>query len=264
MNTKIKFMLIGVIILFAYTSVFSQTRVLDIPRHTHPSGSDWCWAGCVKMATEYYGNNTPLCDIVQYKCVYLSPPRVCYCCSNPSSCYGPIGITQIGRVLGNEGINSSYVDDGVLSLNSLQMIINDNRPVIIQGHHNPSGGWHTMIVIGYDDTNLVYNDPADGSGSYITSYNDAITSDCMGLHDWRWQDYCHILTDQPCPVDLNLTEDIDTDANIVAQNNITLSCEIGNNREIILTAGNQIAFNSGFELPVGSTLEAKIESNPCQ
>jgi hypothetical protein len=119
-----------------------------------------------------------------------------------------------------------------------------------------------MIITGYDGSYLHYNDPA--GGSYITLYNDAITTDCMGMFSWRWQENTHIITSIPCPFDLNLTQEIDANADISAQHNIVLSCEIGVNRSITLTAGNSITFNSGFIIPIGSTLEANVVTNPCQ
>ena len=249
--------------LIACFSVVGQTRVLDVPNSSAPSGSNWCWAVCAHMATQYYGNNTELCTIVEWARQNLAYPDRGddNCCSNPDSCFGGLYISQLDDVLASEGLSCSIVYS-VLSLSVLQSTINDNRPIIIQGHHNtPNYGWHTMIIKGYDGNDIHYN---DGGSSYITSYNDAITTDCMGTWLWRWQNYSHILTGQPCPVNLNLTQKIDSDADIVAEQTINISCIIGLNRDIALTAGGNITFGSGFEIPVGSTIEASIETNPCQ
>lgn len=247
------------------STVFCQTRVLDVPIHASPVGSNWCWAGCTFMATQYYGNSTSECEIVEWARLNLASPNrgTSNCCTSPTPalCYGGIYIDDLDEVINSENLGCSIVYS-TISLGTLQTIINDNRPLIIQGHHNPNGGWHTLIITGYDGTYLQYNDPS--GGSYITSYNDAITYDCLGLYLWRWQDYTHILTNQPCPINLNLTQDIDADADIVAQNNISISCEIGSNRNIMLNAGNSIIFNSGFVLPAGSTLLAEVITNPCQ
>jgi hypothetical protein len=75
--------------------------------------------------------------------------------------------------------------------------------------------------------------------------------------------YTHILTDEHCPDELYLTAMIDDDTVFVAQSNIFISSEIGSNRNISLTAGDVITFNSGFSIPIGSTIEVNIRSNPC-
>ncbi len=49
----------------------------------------------------------------------------------------------------------------------------------------------------------------------------------------------------------------------LAQSNIYISCEIGNNLEISLTSGNTITFETGFLIPLGSALEAEVRSHPC-
>jgi hypothetical protein len=235
---------------------------LDVPNNISPSGSSWCWASCVTMATNYYGNNTDECEIVEWTRLNIPYPdrEDDNCCSFPDSCFGGLLIGDIEEVLGSENLNCTFIHD-IVSLNSLQSAINDNRPLIIQGHHNSPYGWHTMIIKGYDESYIHYN---DGGSSYITLYDDAITYECMGTYLWRWQDYTHVLTDQPCPVNLNITQDINADADIKAQNSITLSCEIGENRLIKLTSGGELYFNSEFYMPLGSTLDAVISQNPCQ
>ncbi len=262
MSIKLKIEIIVPLVFFVCFSTFGQTRVLDVPTNTSPSGSNWCWASCTTMATHYYGNNTSECEIVEWTRLNISSPDRGddNCCSFPDSCFGGLSISDLDEVLGSENLDCSIVYN-VVSLSTLQSCINDNRPLLIQGHHNPNGGWHTMIIIGYDGNDIHYN---DGGSAYITSYNDAITSDCMGMWAWRWQSYTHILTDQPCPVDLNLTQEIDADADINALSDIVISCEIGSNRSLSLIAGDGITFNSGFSIPLGSTLDADVVSNPCQ
>lgn len=263
MNIKLIIFIKGILIFTICSSVVGQTRVLDVPNSAAPSGSNWCWAVCTHMATQYYGNSTELCTIVEWARQNLADPDRGNdnCCSYPDSCFGGAYVSTLDEVLASEGLSCSIVYN-IVSLSTLQSTINDNRPIIIQGHHNtPNYGWHTMIIKGYDGSDIHYN---DGGSSFITSYNDAITTDCMGTWLWRWQNYSHILTGQPCPVNLNLTQEIDANADISAQNNIVLSCEIGTNRSIILTAGNSITFNSGFVIPVGSTLDANVVTNPCQ
>lgn len=263
MNTNSKIKLIFLFTYFVYSTTYGQTRVLDVPTHTSPSGSNWCWAGCATMATQYYGNNTTECEIVEWARLNISSPNrgTNNCCSfpTPDSCFGGTAIANIDAILGSEGLSCSRINNTV-TLGTVQSTINDNRPIIIQGERNFS--FHTMIIIGYDGNYLHYNDPA--GGSYITLYSDAITYNCMGMFSWRWQYFTHILTDLPCPVYLNLTEKIDADANISAQSEINISCEIGSNRNLTLTAGNGIIFNSGFSFPSGSTMEANVVTNPCQ
>ncbi len=268
MNIKIKSKLLTIIVFFVYLTTLGQTRILDIPTYEGPSGSNWCWAGCTKMATEYYGNNTLVCEIVEWARLNLeSPDRGDDNCCNypyPDSCKKGLYPTDLRAVLKSEDLDSPLEINYVLSFNSVKTAINDNRPVIIFAEDSTGGGDHNLIVIGYKNgSDLNYNDPA--GGNYTTSYTDATTTFCMGR--WghlRWEKYSHPLTNQPCPIELDLNKEIDADANIIARDIIDISCTVGNNRSIILTAGEKITVSSGFEIPVGSTLEVKVESNPCQ
>lgn len=264
MNIKIKSKLLTIVVFFVYLTTLGQTRILDISTYSSPSGSDWCWAGCTKMVTEYYGNNTLECEIVEWARQNIAWPNRGddNCCTYPDSCYGGLWIYDLPDVLDSENLNSPDNIDVVLSLNSVKTAINDNRPILIVGKSS-TGGSHLFVVIGYNDSDLNYNDPA--GGNYTTSYTDATTKYCMGLWGHRkWEDNSIPITNQPCPIELDLNQEIDADANIIARNNIDISCTIGNNRSIILTAGEKITVSSGFEIPVGSTLEVKVESNPCQ
>ena len=237
-----------------------QSLVLDVPNSTSPYGSDWCWAVCTHMATQYYGNETELCEIVEWARLNTSPSRGDDdCCLFPDSCYGGLYINYLDDVINSEGLSCTTIYD-IVSLSTLQSTINEYRPLIILGYHStPKPGYHNMIIKGYDGSYIHYN---DGGSSYITSYNDAIAFESMGTFYWQWQSLTWILTSEHCPDELYLTELIDDDADFVAQSNIFVNCEIGSNINVSLTAGYGITFNSTFSIPLGSTLVVNVRSNP--
>jgi len=260
-NKRIK--LCGILVLFITFIANGQTRILEVPFITQAPHGAWCWAASSAMASTYYGNNSSMCGIVEWARLNLSAPNrgSSNCCGQPtpSACEPGLYISDIPAVLTSEGLSCS--SNGVLSLASLKDIINDNRPLIMQGNHQSTGGWHTMIIIGYNNSDIQYIDPWDGY--HINSYTDATTIECLGAFLWKWKSYTHVLTTNACPINLSLHYAIGANANIHAQSNITIDGIINNNATVTLTSGNNVSFNPGFEIQIGSTLTASITSTPC-
>jgi hypothetical protein len=265
MNIKYYYLIATICCLFISShSTSGQTRILEVPTHSSPSGSNWCVFGCTRMATVYYGNDTPECEIVEWaRQNILTPNRGnSDCCNSPTpdDCFQGVSTGDIGIILDSENLNNLY-SSNVISLSNLQSIINDNRPIVITGK-STSWGLHAMIIKGYDDNNFHYNDPA--GGAYIIDYTTAVNNYDLGRYQkYKW-DKSWTLTNQPCPTSLDLTQDIDSDADIVALGDINASCEIGANRAVTITSGLSVTMESGFFIPNGSTLYIDVSSNPCQ
>jgi len=149
MNIRLKARIIILFIFFTTTLSIGQSLVLDVPVFGHSVGSKWCWASVTQMATYYYGNDTELCEIVEWARLnnYISVGNN-NCCTYPTSCFGGISSSYIDDVLGSENLSCAIVNDNV-TLSTLQSTIDDYRPLIIGGCHNGILG-HVMIVKGYD------------------------------------------------------------------------------------------------------------------
>lgn len=99
------------------------------------------------------------------------------------------------------------------------------------------------------------------------TYNNITTTQCMGIWDYQyglmwptaWE-----LTQSPCPVNLNLTARIGSNATIVASNDIQCSALINNNANVSLTSGNSITLSNGFETVNGCVFTANTTASPCQ
>ncbi len=263
MKNKIRKIYAFFVFVLIFLSSNGQTRVLEIPFITQQPNLNWCWAASSAMVSTYYGNNSSLCGIVEWARLNISYPNrgSSSCCGTPtpSLCDKGLYISDISNILASESL--SCTEDGVLTLANLKGIINDNRPLIIQGYRYPSS-WHTTVIIGYNNSDLHYIDPWDGY--HITSYSDAITTECLGAYYYKWQDYTHILTTTACPANLSLHNTIGANANIHAQVSLTCDGIINNSSTVSLTSGNNILFNPGFDVQLGSTLDASVSSNPCQ
>lgn len=239
-----------------------QTRVLEVPFITQQPNNQWCWAAASAMASTYYGNNSSMCGIVEWARLNLTSPNrgSSNCCNlpTPALCNQGIFISSIPTILASEGLTCTST--GVVTLQSVKDIINDNRPLLIQGNRGTS--WHTMVIIGYNNNDLHYYDPIDGY--HINSYSDATTIECLGAFLTKWTSFSHILTTIHCPTNLSLHYTIGANANIHAQVSLTINGLINNNSTVTLTSGNSISFDPGFEIQIGSTLTANVTSNPCQ
>jgi uncharacterized protein YvpB len=263
MKNKIK-KICSILLLFSTSLALNgQTRVLEVPFITQQPNNQWCWASACAMASTYYGNNSSMCGIVEWARLNLTSPNrgSSNCCGlpTPTLCNQGIYISNIPTILTSEGL--ACTSTGVVSLASVKDIINDNRPLIIQGNRNVTS-WHTMIIVGYNNNDLHYIDPWDGY--HINSYTDATTIECLGAFLYKWKDYSHILTTIACPPNLSLHNTIGANANIHAQVSITIDGIINNNSIVTLLSGSNITFNPGFEIQIGSTLNANVTSNPCQ
>lgn len=264
MKSKLRKLLTSFVCLLSILSLNGQSRILEVPFITQQPNSNWCWAASCAMVSTYYGNNPSVCGIVEWVRLNLSYYNMGNydCCEIPTTtiCNHWIYISDIPAILSSEGL--SCTSSGVLSLASVKDVINDNRPIIIQGNHQSSGGWHTLVIIGYNNSDIHYMDPWDGY--YINTYTDATTIECLGAFLWRWKDYSHVLTTMHCPTNLSLHYTIGANANIHAQVSLTIDGLINNNSNVTLTSGNSISFNPGFEIQIGSTLTANVTPNPCQ
>lgn len=263
MKNKLRYIYIFLVLLLTSITTIGQSRVLEVPFITQQPFGNLCWAASTAMVSTYYGNNTSTCNIVEWARLNLSYPNrgTSNCCGTPmpSPCDRGLIITDIPVVLASENLSST--EDGVITLSNLANIINNNRPMIFQGYKS-SGSWHTMVIIGYSNSDIHYIDPWDGY--YINSYSDATTLECLGAFYYKWEDYTHILTTPACPSNLFLHNAIGANATIRATVGITCEGIINNNSTVSLIAGNNILFTSGFEVQLGSTLEASVSSNPCQ
>lgn len=242
---------------------FSQSRTLEVEGFYSPSGSDWCWANVTAVSTNYYGNNTLLCEIVEWARQEWNDRGNCNCCLFPDSCFGSLSVSKVDDVLESEGLTNT-IQYGAVSLNTVQATINDNRLTVILGsHRNAIGnvtGLHSMVINGYNGNDIIHQ---DGLNSYSVDYTTATTTESMGRWNWAWDYLTYIITKNHCVADLELSAQIDSDASISAQNSIKISSEIGHNRTIVLKAGNEITIKAGFYIPIGSTLDANVVSDPC-
>ena len=277
MNIKANILFPLLFILISITSL-AQMKVLDVPGLSAPSGSDWCWAVVVAEVSNYYGNSTQICEIVESARVNLTYPYKdrgnVNCCSVPvpDSCYGPEWASNIRLLLSFEGIQATrnWMN---LSLDNVIDNIEDNKPIIAHAtaqRKHPDGSCcrtagHVMVVTGYNGGDIHYN---DGGSSWITPYELVISGENMGIYKWQWTDGSTLMfaapSPLPCPKDIGIIENIIESRNIKAKESIIISSQVGNNITVNLKAGSNIIIDNNFSIPLGSTLIAEISSNPCQ
>lgn len=260
MKIKIIYFIVAITI---SCETYSQSRTLEVEGLSSPSGSDWCWANVTTIATHYYGNNTLLCEIVEWARQEWNDRGDDNCCSYPDSCFGGLYTSRVDEVLESEGLTNTYQYSAV-SLSTVQSTINDNRLIAIIGSHRDSNGnvtgLHSMLINGYNGSEIIHQ---DGPRTYSVDYTEGTTTESMGRYEWRWDYMTHIITKEHCISDLELSAEIDADASISAQNTIEISSIIGQNRAIDLKAGNEITIGTGFYIPAGSTLNVNVVSGPC-
>jgi hypothetical protein len=267
---------------FTVNAQTSATRILDVRvDYSNPTTGVWCWAGCISSIANYYGHSTTQCQVANLRRIRFNYGNV-NCCSittpftlsDTISCvsgtyFTPSYLDEIGPILNYDfNIPYNYVST-VLSYSSIKNSIDNNRPVkIVAAHYrNNRYGYHSMIIIGYDDNgNIIhYIDP--GSGIMQDTYNNITTTECMGVWDYQYgvsYPTAWVLTQSPCPTNLNLTARIGSNAIIVASNDIQCSALINNNTTVSLTAGNSITLTNGFETTNGCVFTATTATNPCQ
>ena len=127
------------------------TAVLNISPFTQlQEKSLWCWAACSVTVLNYYGNNVTQTQFVNFVKNATNAPNV------------TANVSEIVYGLNNWGktgtIVNSYVSYGTVISN-----ITNNRPLFVARAFN-SGGGHTLLIVGYDETgantgNVIYYDP---------------------------------------------------------------------------------------------------------
>lgn len=264
----------------------SETRILDINRDSStPTTGLWCWAGCISSIANYYGNNTTRCQVAELRRLRFPTwhPGGSNCCSitspysqaDSTSCvsgayFSSLNSDEIGKILYYDfGIHNSYIES-VLSYSQIKDQINNNKPIKIVSARDRGDGsfsYHSMIIIGYDDNNntIYYIDP--GYGYMQDSYNDIITTECMGYsNQYQYgldEPTTWTMIPAPCPINLLLEDRIGSDATIKVQNDIVCKMLINNNAIVTITAGNSVTLSGGLETVNGCELTINTSVNPC-
>ena len=248
-------------------------KELDVPGVSSPAENNWCWARVVTEVSNYFGNNTEICEIVESARVNFNDRGSVDCCTVPcpDSCLGAEYGSNIDNLLGFEGVLASR-SYGNMSLSSVIYSIEDNRPIIAHAtaqRTKPDGtccrtAGHVMTIKGYSGDCIIYNDGI----TFITSYDEAISEEKMGRFLWQWTDGTTQITAPPnpvpCPFKLGITENINSSTDIKAKEEIKISSQIGNSITVNLKAGSSIILDNNFSIPLGSSLLAETSSNPCQ
>jgi hypothetical protein len=251
------------ILLSTFQTLNGQTRVLEVPFITQQPHGQWCWAASTAMISTYYGNNSSMCGIVEWARLNITSPNRggLNCCGQPTPtpCENYLFTWDIPSILGSQGL--ACISSGVVSLANLQSYINDNRPLLILGTKSTSANFHSLVIIGYNNSDLYYIDPIDGY--YITSYTNATTMECLGAFNSKWRFYTYRITTNHCPPYLFLHNTIGSNASIHAQVSLTIDGKINNNSNVTLLSGSIITLNPGFEIQVGSSLNVNVTSSPC-
>lgn len=145
--------------------------------------TNWCWAACAKMTTDYYGNDLPRqCDFVNWLFKQTK------CCQNGSTaqCNRTASDPQITSVYTQWGINSTYKGNQVTFAN-LQEQISVDHPVEI-GWSWHGGGGHVVLVVGCTSSanvDYVYvNDP--WTGQSLITYASLKSGQGHGIWDASW------------------------------------------------------------------------------
>lgn len=150
--------------------------------------SNWCWAACADMVTDYYGNaGLAQCDFANLLFGFN------LCCSAPSSalCNSGCQLNDVSKVLSHYGINSSLTQSNV-SFSTLDFEILNSRPVEVAYYWLDSQGQivggHVALVIQTGVVNgqqaVRVNDPAYGSGGVL--YSNLITAYGQGTWVATW------------------------------------------------------------------------------
>lgn len=278
---QIKIIFICVLLLL-YNLTYGQQRVLDVNYVNQEHACCWCWAACITMIGNYYGNDQlQLCEVVDMRrinsnlgsndCCNMQTP---YVLNDTITCISGCSFGSdsdpINTIFQSDlGISSSIIF-GALSYNSIKNEIDNNRPIkIIAGRPRSDGNgtsYHSLVIIGYDDNGQIiyYIDPI--SGYYADSYSNITTSFCMGQFDYQYgyQYSCnYVFSSNPCPVVLELTYNIGSNAVIRASNTINCNSVIQNSVNVDFVTGTYIQLDSGFEVTIGSVLNVSTTSNPC-
>jgi hypothetical protein len=169
-------------------------------RRTRQLRSNWCWAACVDMVLDFYGQpEIRQCDIVGRK---LHKP----CCSDPfNSKYDVTCDEKDIRAVWNQAGIEARAHLGQLTadngwLNSAQLVdeLNNGRPVQLGLKWDSTGG-HAIIVHGWKNSSkglfFIVNDPwnwaavdvpeiVNGKGS--VHYEELRQAYGMGKWSWTW------------------------------------------------------------------------------
>lgn len=280
-NIQTKLKLICVLLIFS-NNTYSQQRVLDVNYVYQIHACCWCWAACITMIGNYYGNEQlQLCEVVDMRrinssmgsndCCNMQTPYVMNdtitCIS--SSTFGS-NTDPISTIFQNNlGINSSIVFNA-LSYGAIKTEIDSNRPIkVVAGRPSSSGfgsSYHSLVIIGYDDNGQIihYIDPI--SGYYADNYSNITSSLCMGQFNYQYgyRSSCnYVFSNDPCPKDLNLTFNIGSNAVVRASNTIHCNSTIQNYTSVHFISGSHVQLNSGFGVEIGSVLFVNTTNDPC-
>jgi hypothetical protein len=155
----------------AVPTPLGAAKVLNVPFRQQEQ-TNWCWTACCEMVFIYYGVlNVRQCDMATYQfgadCCAAPSSSVCNQGNWPENIYNHYGFYNTRS-------------NGPLSPPSLQLEINNDRPIEPYYAWN-GGGAHVAIIRGhYDDGDLEVNDPWYGPGRH--TYNDVVTA--YGLGSW--------------------------------------------------------------------------------
>lgn len=242
-----------IIIMALFSILFicdSKSQILDVPYRSDMSCGVWCWATSAHMITVYYGNDVYLCDLLELtRLDFPTLFNTSDCCEDPDSCCtsGSLcGSSALGSkgLLSNWGITSTCLYR-YLTTTEIQTELTLNRPFIakIEGH--------VKVVYGYIGGNLYIHNP--GQGSEIISYTDFIS----GSKPWI-QTLTMDSSATTCPLTQHIIGIIKVSAtnqvNIYkAQQDIFLSCNIQSSADTEFRAGDDIVFETGFQIDLGGS-----------
>ncbi len=154
---------------------------LPVPQ-VYQRAEEWCWAACVQMALNYYGDGNIQCEVVNKQFGQTK------CCDTPDdpACNDDLSLPDIAAVYRAWHLGAKCITSAV-QFDYLEREINAGRPVQVGFAWN-TGGNHVALVCGTNVDGTVQfvrvNDPLYGSG--WVHYAALLGAYYLGSWQWTW------------------------------------------------------------------------------
>lgn len=154
---------------FAATAAYAGTLSVSLIQQEH---SNWCWAASTQMVLNYKGKWMEQCAMAN-RSFGLN-----YACGEPTFDWDDPANegnynSEVAKLLIYKGLSAKVV--GSMSLSSIKAKIDASKPIIF-GWSWTGGGGHDVVLKGYSGSDLYFNDPWPGEGSYWMTYTTAHSS----------------------------------------------------------------------------------------